>query len=93
MTILIAIAVLSALIGFVCAQMLSGWIGALATGAIPWFGMLAALLFLEYGLADQGGGASMWPIAQLFGGTLAAVAGMVSYAVSSGGRRSSQDKS
>lgn len=32
-------------------------------------------------------GASMWPIAQLFGGTLAAVVGVVSYAVAGRGGR------
>ena len=93
MTVWIAIVVFSALTGFICARKLSGRMGAVAAGAIPWFGMLAALLFSEYVLPYQGGGASMWPIAQLFGGTLAAVVGVVSYAVSSGGRRSSQDKS
>jgi hypothetical protein len=82
MTTWIAIAVLSALTGFICARKLSGWMGAVAAGAIPWFGLLAVLLFMEYVLPYQGGGASMWPIAQLFGGTVAAVVGVLSYAVS-----------
>jgi hypothetical protein len=46
-------------------------------GAIPWSGLLACLLFSEYCLPYRGGGASMWPIAQLFGGTIAAGTGVV----------------
>lgn len=84
----IAIVVLSALAGHLCARQLSGWTGALAAAAIPWFGLLAVLLFMEYLLPYQGGGASMWPIAQLFGGTVAAVVGLLSFAVSDAGRRS-----
>jgi hypothetical protein len=88
MTTWIAIVVLSALAGHLCARKLSGWTGALAAAAIPWFGLLAVLLFMEYVLPYQGGGASMWPIAQLFGGTVAAVVGLLSYAVSDAGHRS-----
>jgi hypothetical protein len=42
---------------------------------IPWLGLLAWLLYCEYFVPYQGGGASMWPIAQLFGGTAAALTG------------------
>lgn len=43
--------------------------------AVPWLGMLAWLLYHEYFLPYAGGGASMWPVALIFGGTLAAIAG------------------
>ena len=48
-------------------------------GGIPWFGLLAAILYTEYLTPHQGGGASMWPIAQLFGGAIAAVSGIAAY--------------
>ncbi|MGL4667963.1 MAG: hypothetical protein ACRCWR_08535 [Saezia sp.] len=44
---------------------------------IPWVLLLAYFLFSEYALSYQGGGASMWPIAQLFGGTAAAFTGFI----------------
>lgn len=43
--------------------------------AVPWFGLLAWLLYSEYVLPYRGGGASMWPIAQMFAGSIAAIAG------------------
>jgi hypothetical protein len=89
----IAIVALSALTGFICARKLGGWTGALAAAAIPWFGLLAVLLFMEYVMPYQGGGASMWPIAQLFGGTVAAVVGVLSYGMSGNGGRHPRDKS
>ena len=73
--------VLSALAGAVCAGALKGGLGLFASGAVPWFGMLGWLLYNEYFVPYHGGGASMWPIAQLFGGTVAAVAGMIIYAL------------
>ena len=48
-------------------------------GALPWFGLLAALLYTEYFRPYQGGGASMWPIAQLFGGFVAAGTGVLAF--------------
>ena len=46
-------------------------------GAVPWFILLAAILYTEYMMPYEGGGASMWPIAQLVGGSVAAVIGVV----------------
>jgi len=46
-----------------------------------WFLMLAYLLVNEYLLPYRGGGASMWPIAQLVGGTVAAGVAALSCAV------------
>jgi hypothetical protein len=60
-------------VGFLAAALLRGsraaaWIA----GAVAWLLMLACLLINEYVLPYRGGGASMWPIAQLFAGTIAA---------------------
>jgi hypothetical protein len=48
---------------------------------IAWLLLLAYLLFNEYVLPYRGGGASMWPVAQLVGGTVAAVVAAVSCAL------------
>ncbi len=45
--------------------------------AVPWLGLLGYLLYNEYFVPYQGGGASMWPIAQLVAGTAAAVIGAI----------------
>ena len=50
-------------------------------GAVPWFGLLAALLYTEYFTPYRGGGASMWPIAQFFGGTVAAAIGVLTFEI------------
>lgn len=50
----------------------------LLAAAVPWFSLLAWLLYYEYFVPYYGGGASMWPVAQLVGGTVAAVVGWVS---------------
>jgi hypothetical protein len=71
----------SALVGYVCAQRLSGRTGMVWAGAIPWLGLLAFLLIGEYVLPYGGGGASMWPVAQLVAGTAMAFTGVVSYLI------------
>lgn len=81
MTLWLLIVVLSALTGWGCARRFGGRSGLLASAAVPWCGLLAWLLLVEYVLPYRGGGASMWPIAQLFGGTVAAVVGVLSYVV------------
>lgn len=53
----------------------------LIAGAIPWFGLLGVLLYWEYFIPYQGGGASMWPVAQLFAGTAAAIIGILSFKI------------
>ena len=69
----------SALVGITIALMTSGRWGIYAAGAIPWFGLLVAILITEHVVPYEGGGASMWPIAQLVGGTIAAVTGVFAY--------------
>ena len=71
----------SAFIGFLTAISLKKSWAVYAAGAIPWFILLSAILFTEYLMPYQGGGASMWPIAQLIGGTVAAVIGVVSFRI------------
>lgn len=77
---------LSALVGA-----LYGWIAperrTLAWGAvIPWFGVLAWVLYNEYFGPYRGGGASMWPIAQLIAGTVAAAVGMLAAGIARAAR-------
>ncbi|CAN5540719.1 hypothetical protein BH23BAC4_BH23BAC4_04770 [soil metagenome] len=71
----------SVLVGFACARHLTGRSGIFWAGAIPWSGLLAYLLIAEYLLPYSGGGASMWPIAQLVAGTAMAFSGVVSYLI------------
>ncbi len=73
----ISIIISSAIVGILCGLFAKGRIGVISAGAIPWFGLLACLLYSEYFLPYQGGGASMWPIAQLFAGTISAAIGVI----------------
>ncbi|HEY9861128.1 MAG TPA: hypothetical protein V6D16_16620, partial [Candidatus Obscuribacterales bacterium] len=68
---------LAALTGGICGWVFQGCKSVIWGGAIPWFGLLAWLLYNEYFVPYQGGGASMWPIAQLFAGSIVAVVGVV----------------
>ena len=50
-------------------------------GALPWFGLFALLLYdIYWRHSGHAQAASMWPIAQILGGTLAAVTGVVACA-------------
>ena len=69
----------STLIGFLTAALLKKSWAIYVAGAVPWFTLLLALLYTEYFTPYEGGGASMWPIAQLIGGTVAAIVGIASY--------------
>ena len=80
----------SMLIGVACALVSSKRRALVAAAALPWLALLAMLLFYEYVMPYEGGGASMWPIAQLFGGTIAAAVGLVSAAVTRHVRRARQ---
>jgi hypothetical protein len=68
----IVIAGVSATVGLVSAVLLKGRYATPIAAAVAWFSMLAYWLN-EYVLPYRGGGASMWPIAQLFTGTVTAV--------------------
>ena len=64
--------VLSALVGCAAGLLIRHPIAIVVGAAAAWLGLLAWLLYNEYFVPYQGGGASMWPIAQLFAGTFAA---------------------
>ena len=69
-------ALMSALMGFGVAKLIKNPLAVLVAAGIAWFSLLGWLLYYEYFVPYQGGGASMWQIAQMFGGTfLAIVAG------------------
>jgi len=72
----------SVLVGVVCGLCIrnSPW-ALILGGAIPWCGFLALLLYNEYFVPYQGGGASMWPIALIFGGSAAACVGALAAGV------------
>jgi hypothetical protein len=76
MSIWFALILLSALAGGICGLIFRGRHAIILGGAVPWTGLLAWLLYNEYFVPYQGGGASMWPIAQLVGGSVAAVVGI-----------------
>jgi hypothetical protein len=78
--------VLSALAGAACGWILPERRTIAWGGAVPWLGVLAWLLYNEYFVPYRGGGASMWPIAQLVAGTVAAAVGMLATAVTRAAR-------
>ena len=69
----------SALVGVITALLLNKPWAIYVAGAVPWFSLLAALIYTEYFTPYKGGGASMWPIAQLFGGAVAAAIGVTAF--------------
>ena len=69
----VIVAILSAAIGVAVARRVRSAMAIVLAGGAAWLGFLAWLLICEYVLPYQGGGASMWPIAQIFGGTFAAL--------------------
>ncbi len=73
----LAVLIPSALVGAVCAWKLHGKKALIYSAAIPWLGFLIWLLYNEYFVPYSGGGASMWPVAQLFAGTAAAFTGLI----------------
>lgn len=70
---------ISAACGGACALLLRGWRGIVCAAAVPWIGVLVWLLYNEYFVPYQGGGASMWPIALFFAGWGAALSGLGGY--------------
>jgi putative exporter of polyketide antibiotics len=74
----LTIIISSLIVGVVCAWRLTGRWGLICSGTVPWLGVLTWLLYLEQ-QPYRGGGASMWLIAQVFAGTVAAVVGVAAY--------------
>ena len=77
----LGLAVLSVLAGIGAAVAFKGRLAIITGAAVPWLGLLAVLLYHEFFVPYQGGGASMWPVAQLVGGTFAAVIGGATAAI------------
>lgn len=71
---------LSALAGGICAWLLPRSLGWVAAALLPPLGLFAWLMINEYLLPYRGGGASMWPIALIVGGFVAALVGLGAYA-------------
>ena len=72
---------LSSLVGLLVAKYMRHKLSIYVAGAVLWLDLLGSLMYTEYFLPHQGGGASMWPIAQLFGGTAAALIGILVFLV------------
>ena len=81
MQVWLSILVPSAIFGALCAYFIDGIKSFVIAGAIPWLALLAWLMYQEYFVPYQGGGASMWPIALLFAGTAAAATGVIACVV------------
>ncbi|WP_321323095.1 hypothetical protein [Thiomicrorhabdus sp.] len=71
----------SIITGIILAYFVKGRLGLILSALVPWIGLLIALLCEHYFFACRVDGIVMWPIAQLFGGTIAAIAGIVGYQV------------
>ncbi len=70
----------SALIGALSAVLLSGRTAAWVSGGLPWLAFLTWVLYQEYAVPPpEYGGASMWPVAVLWAGTIAAAVGWGTY--------------
>jgi hypothetical protein len=71
----------SALCGVACSIRLSGRSGLVASAVLPWSAVLAWVLYQEFAVPYRGGGASMWLVALLFAGAIAACAGVAAYSL------------
>lgn len=52
-------------------------VGGFLPTAVPWLALLCFLLYNEYMLSYRGVGASMWPLVQLWIGTITAIVAML----------------
>ncbi|MFK7794551.1 MAG: hypothetical protein AB8B89_04310 [Gammaproteobacteria bacterium] len=81
MSVWIILIVPSVIFGVITAFLLKKSWAIYVAGVIPWLGVLCAILYTEYFMPYEGGGASMWPIAQFFGGGVAAIVGIAGYLI------------
>jgi len=65
--------------GVLFAYFVKGRLGLVLSILIPWLGLLIVLLCERFYFPCTGVTVTMWPFAQLFGGTIAAIAGLVGY--------------
>jgi hypothetical protein len=66
---------LSLLTGVLSALLIKSRLAIIVGAAIPWLGVFAWIMYNEYFVPYQGGGASMWPIALIIAGSVAAGVG------------------
>lgn len=71
----------SATCGFVVAKINPSFYPQVLAGGVPALILTLAIVITEYTTPYQGGGASMWPIAVVVGGSVAAFIGVVTYSV------------
>jgi hypothetical protein len=76
--------VFSGLAGVFCAWLLSCRLARIFSAVFPWLGVLTWLLYEEYLMPGAEGGASMWPVALLFLGGVAAGVGFAACMVCQG---------
>lgn len=69
----------SAFIGALCAIFIKKAWAIYMAGGLPWLGLLSALIYTVYFAPGHDGGDGFWIIAQLVGGTIAAITGMLSF--------------
>ena len=75
----------SLIFGVICGIKIKNlFVGVLISGIVPITVFSAVIIYEEYFMPYQGGGASMWPIAILFGGTAAAFIGATGYMITIG---------
>ena len=79
MTVWMMLLVPSALIGLLCALLIKKKWAIFLAGLVPWMGVLLSLLYSVYVVPYEAMDASMWPVAQFFGGNMAAFAGVMGY--------------
>lgn len=79
MTVWMVLLIPSVLIGVLCAFLIKKKWGIFVAGLVPWLGVLIALLCSVYLAPYDELDASMWPVAQFFGGNMAAFAGVMAY--------------
>ena len=64
-------------VGAIIGRMYKGKAATFLAAVGPWSALLIVLVVTEPFFQDAEGGASMWPIAQLVGGTVAAASGLI----------------
>jgi len=65
--------------GLLFAHFVKGRLGLVLSILVPWLGLLIILLCERFYFPCTGLEVTMWPYAQLFGGTIASIAGLVGY--------------
>ena len=68
----------STLIGVISAMVIKKYWSVYVAAAVPWFILLAALIYTEYFSNWEKGGLGNWLLAQFLGGTIAATIGFAS---------------